>query len=84
MTTTTHRRRPASEGGYTCGDETSLRIIEAALTLFGERGFEGASTRDIAELATKNHALVQDAVRASQTLTESASAMKQAMARFSY
>ncbi|MFJ7885784.1 CerR family C-terminal domain-containing protein [Pseudomonas sp. NPDC096917] len=54
MTTTTHRRRPASEGGYTCGDETSLRIIEAALTLFGERGFEGASTRDIAELAGVN------------------------------
>ena len=54
MTTTTHRRRPASEGGYTCGDETSARIIEAALTLFGERGFEGASTRDIAELAGVN------------------------------
>ena len=54
MTTTTHRRRPASEGGYTCGDETSARIIEAALTLFGERGFDGASTRDIAELAGVN------------------------------
>lgn len=50
----THRRRPASEGGYTCGDETSARIIEAALHLFGERGYEGASTRDIAELAGVN------------------------------
>ena len=52
--TTIHRRRPASEGGYTCGDETSARIIEAALNLFGERGYEGASTRDIAELAGVN------------------------------
>ena len=52
--TSTHRRRPASEGGYNCGDETSERIVEAALTLFGERGYEGASTRDIAELAGVN------------------------------
>ena len=52
--TTIHRRRPASEGGYSCGDETSARIIEAALTLFGEQGYEGASTREIAELAGVN------------------------------
>ena len=52
--TTIHRRRPASEGGYTCGDETSARIIEAALNLFGERGYEGASTRALAELAGVN------------------------------
>ena len=51
---TIHRRRPASEGGYICGDETSARIIEAALTLFGEQGYEGASTREIAELAGVN------------------------------
>ena len=51
---TIHRRRPASEGGYSCGDETSARIIEAALTLFGEQGYEGASTREIAELAGVN------------------------------
>ncbi|MES2868752.1 MAG: CerR family C-terminal domain-containing protein [Pseudomonadota bacterium] len=52
--TSTHRLRPASEDGYTCGDETSVRIIGAALDLFGERGYEGASTRDIAELAGVN------------------------------
>ena len=51
---TIHRRRSASEGGYPCGDETSARIIEAALTLFGEQGYEGASTREIAELAGVN------------------------------
>ena len=51
---TIHRRRPASEGGYSCGDETSARIIEAALTLFGEQGYEGASTREIAEMAGVN------------------------------
>ena len=52
--TTIHRRRPASEGGYTCGDETSARIVEAALNLFGERGYDGASTREIAERAGVN------------------------------
>ncbi|SAL74223.1 TetR family transcriptional regulator [Caballeronia udeis] len=43
-------RRP-SAGGYARGDETRLRIIEAAIELFGERGFDSASTRDIAARA---------------------------------
>jgi AcrR family transcriptional regulator len=45
------RRRRPSAGGYTRGDETRLRIIEAAIELFGEQGFDGASTRDIAACA---------------------------------
>lgn len=35
--------------------ETRKRIIEAALTLFGERGYTSTSTREIAERASVNH-----------------------------
>jgi len=43
-----------AEGGYQCGEKTRARIIDAAITLFGELGFDGASTRDIAALASVN------------------------------
>lgn len=48
------RHRHAVDGGYQRGEETRARIVLAALALFGERGFEGASTRDIAERAGVN------------------------------
>ncbi len=51
-------RRPEA-GGYARGDETRQRIIEAALQLFGERGFDGASTRDIANAAGVNAPALQ-------------------------
>lgn len=51
------RRPPA--GGYARGDETRERIIAAAVTLFGERGFAGASTRDIATAAGVNAPALQ-------------------------
>jgi AcrR family transcriptional regulator len=51
-------RRP-SAGGYVRGDETRLRIIEAAIELFGEHGFDGASTRDIAARAGVNAPALQ-------------------------
>jgi AcrR family transcriptional regulator len=44
------RRRP-KKGGYARGDETRAHIIETALRVFGERGFDQASTRDIAAKA---------------------------------
>ena len=51
-------RRPAA-GGYIRGDETRLRIIVAGIRLFGERGFDGASTRDIASEAGVNAPALQ-------------------------
>jgi TetR/AcrR family transcriptional regulator, regulator of cefoperazone and chloramphenicol sensitivity len=44
------RRRPKA-GGYARGDETRAQIITTALRVFGERGFDQASTRDIAAKA---------------------------------
>jgi AcrR family transcriptional regulator len=41
-------RRHKTESGYQRGEETRARIIRAAVALFGERGFDGVSTREIA------------------------------------
>jgi TetR/AcrR family transcriptional regulator, regulator of cefoperazone and chloramphenicol sensitivity len=52
------RRRPR-QGGYARGDETRAQIIETALRMFGERGFDQASTRDIATRAGVNPPALQ-------------------------
>ena len=49
-TANTPRRRPAV-GGYARGEETRARIVAAALEVFGEEGYERASTRRIASQA---------------------------------
>ncbi|AOK30525.1 MULTISPECIES: CerR family C-terminal domain-containing protein [Burkholderia] len=51
--------RRASAAGYARGEETKQRIIEAAVELFGEHGFAGASTRDIAARAGVNAPALQ-------------------------
>lgn len=51
------RRPPA--GGYARGDETRRKIIEAAIHLFAQNGFDGASTRDIAARAGVNAPALQ-------------------------
>jgi AcrR family transcriptional regulator len=51
------RRRPAA--GYARGEETRLRIIRAAVELFGNQGFERTSTRDIAARAGVNAPVLQ-------------------------
>jgi TetR/AcrR family transcriptional regulator, regulator of cefoperazone and chloramphenicol sensitivity len=53
------RPRRSSAGGYARGDETRQRIIDAAIQLFGEHGFDGASTRDIAAAAGVNAPALQ-------------------------
>jgi AcrR family transcriptional regulator len=58
MSPTKRLRRP-SAGGYARGDETRQRIILAAVKLFGEHGFAGASTRDIAADAGVNAPALQ-------------------------
>lgn len=45
------RRRSPDAGGYPRGEETRRKIIEAALRVFGEEGYERASTRQIAAAA---------------------------------
>ncbi|MFL9866096.1 CerR family C-terminal domain-containing protein [Paraburkholderia fungorum] len=56
---TAKKLRRSPEGGYARGDETRQRIIEAAIELFGEYGFDGASTRDIAAHAGVNAPALQ-------------------------
>jgi TetR/AcrR family transcriptional regulator, regulator of cefoperazone and chloramphenicol sensitivity len=57
--TQTKRLRRSTASGYARGDETRQRIIDAALKLFGEHGFHGASTRDIAAAASVNAPALQ-------------------------
>ncbi|HSD39971.1 MAG TPA: CerR family C-terminal domain-containing protein [Rhodocyclaceae bacterium] len=61
MTRSTDAARPRhrAENSYSRGEETRRRLIEVAIRLFGERGFEGASTRDIARLAEVNSPALQ-------------------------
>jgi AcrR family transcriptional regulator len=55
----TSRPRHSAEGGYQRGEETRARIICAAIRLFGDLGFDGASTRDIAASAGVNAPALQ-------------------------
>jgi TetR/AcrR family transcriptional regulator, regulator of cefoperazone and chloramphenicol sensitivity len=52
------RRRP-KKGGYARGDETRAQIIVTALKIFGEQGYDQASTREIAEEAGVNPPALQ-------------------------
>jgi TetR/AcrR family transcriptional regulator, regulator of cefoperazone and chloramphenicol sensitivity len=53
------KHRHAVDTGYARGEETRARIVTAALKMFGERGFEAASTRDIATIAGVNAPALQ-------------------------
>lgn len=51
--------RHPSAGGYARGEETRRRLIEVAIQLFGARGYEGASSREIARQAGVNAPALQ-------------------------
>jgi AcrR family transcriptional regulator len=53
------KHRHAVDTGYARGEETRARIVTAALKMFGERGFDAASTRDIATAAGVNAPALQ-------------------------
>jgi AcrR family transcriptional regulator len=56
---TVAKHRHSVTGGYTRGEETRVRIIAAAIRLFGDKGYEAASTRDIAAAAGVNAPALQ-------------------------
>ena len=53
------KRRHPEAGGYARGEETRARIITTALRVFGEEGFNKASTRQIAADAGVNPPALQ-------------------------
>ena len=53
------KRRHPADGGYARGEETRARIITTALRVFGEEGFNKASTRQIATDAGVNPPALQ-------------------------
>lgn len=52
-------RTRRSERGYACGNNTQQKILESAIQVFGEQGFEATTTRQIAARAEVNLALLQ-------------------------
>ncbi|MFZ5779297.1 MAG: CerR family C-terminal domain-containing protein [Pseudomonadota bacterium] len=56
MSITAMRNRP---GTYLRGEETRRRILKAALEMFGELGYDAASTRQLAERAGVNLPAIQ-------------------------
>ena len=59
MTAEAAPRRHPAEGGYARGEETRARIIATALRVFGEQGYDQASTRRIAAGAGVNPPALQ-------------------------
>ena len=53
------RLRHPTGGGYARGEETRLRIIEVSIEVFGERGYDAATTREIALRAGVNPPALQ-------------------------
>jgi AcrR family transcriptional regulator len=59
MPITRIKRRHPEDGGYARGEETRARIVTTAMRVFGEEGFNKASTRQIAADAGVNPPALQ-------------------------
>ena len=59
MTGRITRLRPRTNGGYRRGTDTRCRIIETAIDLFAMRGYDGTTTRALAESAEVNLPAIQ-------------------------
>jgi TetR/AcrR family transcriptional regulator, regulator of cefoperazone and chloramphenicol sensitivity len=59
LVTEPQRPRHRAESSYSRGEETRRRLIEVAIRLFGQHGYEGASTREITRLAGVNTPALQ-------------------------
>lgn len=57
---------------HTVNTTTKVQILDKALLLFAEKGFHGASTRDIAVAAGVNHALIKYHFGSKEALWKSA------------
>ena len=74
-------RRPyKSERRSVQKGETREAVLDAALSLFAERGFEGASIRDIAQRAETSHAVIRQHFGAKEDLWRAA--VERMFARF--
>lgn len=58
MDRVTELKKPLKKKRGKHSAETRLNILESALTIFSESGFEGATIRDIAARAGVNHAMI--------------------------
>lgn len=69
---------------YACSADTNERIISAAIALFGQRGFEAASTREIAQRAGVQAPLINYHFKSKERLYRACAAGIHAFARASF
>ncbi len=69
---TARARAGAAAPAFDRGEETRGRIVSAALHSFAERGFDGASTREISGLAGVNQGLITYHFRSKESLWKAA------------
>ena len=61
-----------AETNVESNQSAKARILDCALTLFAQKGYDGASTREIAEAAGVNHALIKYHYGSKERLWQSA------------
>jgi len=69
---------------YACSADTNERIISAAIALFGQRGFEAASTREIAQRAGVHAPLINYHFKSKEGLYRACAAEIHGFARGSF